>query len=133
MWERYPDAEIVQDIGGGLNFRRKGLVSLLERLHRGDKHRGDKHRIVVVHRDRLARFGFVLIQWLAEQNGGGIVVLDDTDYSSEQELTQDILAILHTFITFSCRLHGLRRYCNAIEEDPGLSDKGTAPDTPAVV
>jgi len=76
MRELYPEAEIVQDTGGGLNWKRKGLVSLLERLHRGDK-----LRIVVAHRDRLARFGFELIQWLAEQNGGGIVVLDDTDYS----------------------------------------------------
>ena len=73
MRERYPEAEIVQDTGGGLNWKRKGLVSLLERLHRGDK-----LRIVVAHRDRLARFGFELIQWLAEQNGGGIVVLDNT-------------------------------------------------------
>ena len=47
-----------------------------------------------------------------------------------RELTEDILAILHTF---SCRLHGLRRYRNAIKEDPGLSDKGAAPDTPPVV
>ena len=125
MRELYPDAEIVQDIGGGLNWKRKGLVSLLERLHRGDK-----LRIVVAHRDRLARFGFELIQWLAEQNGGGIVVLDNTDYSPEEELTEDILAILHTF---SCRLHGLRRYRNAIQEDPGLSHEGTAPDTEAVV
>ena len=125
MRELYPEAEIVQDIGGGLNWKRKGLVSLLERLHRGDK-----LRIVVAHRDRLARFGFELVQWLAEQNGGGIVVLDNTDYSPEQELTQDILAILHTF---SCRLHGLRRYRNAIQEDPGLSGKGTATDTPPVV
>ena len=125
MRENYPNAEIVSDIGGGLNFRRKGLVALLERLHRGDK-----LTIVVAHRDRLARFGFELIQWLAEQNGGGVVVLDNTDYSPEQELTQDILAILHTF---SCRLHGLRRYRNAIQEDPGLSDAGTAPDSQTVV
>ena len=125
MQERYPEAEIVQDTGGGLNWKRKGLVSLLERLHRGDK-----LRIVVAHRDRLARFGFELIQWLAEQNGGGVVVLDNTDYSPEQELTEDILAILHTF---SYRLHGLRRYRNAIKEDPGLSGKGAAPDTPPVV
>ena len=76
MGETYPSAEIVSDTGVGLNFRRKGLVSILERLHRGDK-----LRIVVAHRDR---FGFELIQWLAEQNGGGIVVLDNTDYSPEQ-------------------------------------------------
>ena len=125
MRERYPNAEIVSDIGGGLNFRRKGLVSILERLHRGDK-----LRIVVAHRDRLARFGFELIQWLAEQNGGGVLVLNNADYSPEQELTQDILAILHTF---SCRLHGLRRYKNAIKADSGLSGEGATPDTQAVV
>ena len=73
MQERFPDANIVTDVGGGLNFQRKGLVSLLERLHRGDK-----LRIVVAHRDRLARFGFELIQWMAEQNGGEILVLDNT-------------------------------------------------------
>ena len=123
--ERYPNAEIVSDIGGGLNFRRKGLVSILERLHRGDK-----LRIVVAHRDRLARFGFELIHWLAEQNGGGILVLNNADYSPEQELTQDILAILHTF---SCRLHGLRRYENAIKADSGLSGEGATPDTQVVV
>ena len=125
MRERYPNAEIVSDIGGGLNFRRKGLVSILERLHRGDK-----LRIVVAHRDRLARFGFELIQWLAEQNGGGILVLNNADYSPEQELTQDIPAILHTF---SCRLHGLRRYRNAIKADSGLSGESATPDAEAVV
>ena len=125
MRERYPNAEIVCDIGGGLNFRRKGLVSILERLHRGDK-----LRIVVAHRDRLARFGVELIQWLAEQNGDGVLVLNNADYSPEQELTQDILAILHTF---SCRLHGLRRYKDAIKADSGLSGEGATPDTQVVV
>ena len=74
MRERYPDAGIVTDVGGGLNFRRKGLVALLERLHSGDK-----LRIVVAHRDRLARCGFDLIEWLAEQNGGEVVVLGNRD------------------------------------------------------
>ena len=125
MRERYSDARIVTDVGGGLNWRRKGLVSLLERLHGGDK-----LTIVVAHQDRLARFGFELIQWMAEQNGGEIVVLGNTDYSPEQELTEDILAILHTF---SCRLHGLRRYRNAIQADRGLSDGGAVPDVETVV
>ena len=125
MRERYPSAEIVSDIGGGLNFRRKGLISLLERLHRGDK-----LCIVVAHKDRLARFGFELIQWLAEQNGGSVVVLGNKDHSPEQELTQDILAILHTF---SARLHGLRRYRDAIKADSGLSGEGPAQDSGPVV
>ena len=114
MRERYPAAEIIQDIGGGLSWRRRGLVSLLERLHRGDK-----LQIVVAHRDRLARFGFEVLQWLAEANGGEVVVLGNTDHSPEQEITEDILAILHTF---SCRLHGLRRYGKAVQEDTAISD-----------
>ena len=67
MRESYTNAEIVSDIGSGLSFRRKGLVAILERLHRGDK-----LRIVVAYRDWLARFGFELNQWFAEQNGGEV-------------------------------------------------------------
>ena len=33
MRERYPDAEIIRDVGSGLNFRRKRLLAILERLH----------------------------------------------------------------------------------------------------
>ena len=113
MRELFPEAQVVTDVAGGLNWRRKGFISILERLHRGDK-----LQIVVAHRNRLARFGFELIQWLVEQNGGEVLVLNQPDASPESELTEDLLAILHTF---SCRMHGLRRYRTAIAEDEGLS------------
>ena len=125
MRDQYPGADIITDVGGGLNWRSKGLVSLLERLHGGDK-----LTIVVAHRDRLARFGFELIQWPAEQNGGGVLVLGKQEYSPERELTEDILAILHTF---SCRLHGLRGYKDAIKADPDIPNPGTEGDITAVV
>ena len=114
MRQLYPDAEIVTDVAGGLNWQRKGLLSILERLHRGDK-----LDVVVAHRDRLARFGFELIEWLVVQNGGAVLVLNQSDASPESELTEDLLAILHTF---SCRMHGLRRYRSAIAQDPGLPE-----------
>ena len=120
LQSRYPGAEIVKDIGGGLNWKRKGLVALLERLHGGEK-----LRLVVAHRDRLARFGFELIDWLAKQNGGAVMVLDESKCRPEQELTQDILSILHTF---SCRLYGLRKYRDKIKEDKTLSDKSSKGD-----
>ena len=106
--------KIVTDVAGGLNWQRKGLLSILERLHRGDK-----LDVVVAHRDRLARFGFELIEWLVRQNGGAVLVLNQSDASPESELTEDLLAILHTF---SCRMHGLRRYRAAIAQDKGLSE-----------
>jgi len=49
--QQYPDPETIQDIGSGLNFKRKGLQALLVRLMRGDQ-----LTIVVACRDRLCRF-----------------------------------------------------------------------------
>ena len=115
LQSRYPGAEVVKDIGGGLNWKRKGLVALLERLHSGEK-----LRIVVAHQDRLARFGFELIDWLAKQNGGEVVVLDESSCRPEQELTEDILSILDSF---SCRLSGLRKYRDKIKKDKSLSER----------
>ena len=117
----YPEAEIIRDFGSGITFKRKGLIALLERLLRGDK-----LRVVVAHRDRLARFGGEVIQFLVEQNGGEVVVLDETVYSPEEELTADLLAILHVF---SHRLSGLRRYRDQIKEDRNLSHSGTESDS----
>src|SRR5919199_6153918 len=114
MQSLYPEAEIIKDIGSGLNFKRKGLRSLLDRLMRGDK-----LTLVVACRDRLARFGFDLFQYLVEQNGGNIVVLDQAVYCPSSELTQDLLSILHVF---SCRMHGLRKYSQKIKQDPNLSE-----------
>ena len=118
MRSRYPNAKIVKDIGSGLNYKRKGLKSLLERAMRGDK-----LEIVVAHKDRLVRFGFELIEWLVQQNGGKIVVLKQTHLSPEQELTNDLLSILHVF---SSRMHGLRNYQSQVRQ--ALSNKGTKTD-----
>ena len=116
----YPDVEIIKDYGSGINFKRKGLKTLLERLLRGDK-----LRVVIAHRDRLARFGSELIQYLVEQNGGEVVVLNEKVYSPREELRQDLLSILHVF---SHRLHGLRRYREAIKADADLSNAGAVGD-----
>ena len=119
----YPKAEIIQDYGSGINFKRKGLRTLLERILRGDK-----LRIIVAHWDRLARFGGEVIQFLVEQNGGEVVVLDETVYGSpDEELTADLLAILPVF---SCRMSGLRKYRDQIKEDRDIPHSGTETDTP---
>ena len=112
MRQQYPNAEIVKDIGSGLNFKRKGLQALLVRLMRGDK-----LTIIVACRDRLCRFGFELFEFMVEQNGGQIMVLEQIVHCPETELTADLLAILHVF---SCRMHGLRSYSKKIKEDPSI-------------
>jgi len=108
MQARFPDAKIVKDIGSGLNYKRRGLKAILEQAMRGDK-----LEVMVAHKDRLARFGFELIEWVINQNGGKIVVLKQTNLSPEQELTNDLLNILHIF---SCRMHGLRNYKKQVNQ-----------------
>ena len=81
--------------------------------------RGDERRIIVAHRDRLARFSGEIIQFLVEQNGGQVVVFDQTVHSPEQALTADLLAISYLF---SRRMYGLRRYSNQIKEDRDLTN-----------
>ena len=115
MHEKFPEAEIIQDFGSGINFKRKGLQRLLERILRGDKRRS-----VVAHRDRLARCGSEVIRYLVEQNGGEVVVRNATAHSPEEELTADLLEIRHVF---SSRMYGLKRYRDKIKADTHLTHK----------
>lgn len=102
MRELYPSATIIEDIGSGINYNRKGIKAILELLLRGDR-----VNLVVAHRDRLARFGTELFEFLLKSNGGELVVLSEEDKSSEQKLTEDLLTILHVF---SCGIHGSHKY-----------------------
>jgi putative resolvase len=121
MHSLYPNAELIRDIGSGLNFKRKGLQTILERLMRGDK-----FTLIVACRDRLCRFGFELFEFMVKQNGGSILVLSNPVHCPESELTTDLLSIIHVF---SCRMHGLRKYGKKIKEDPSLHGQGTeSPD-----
>ena len=113
MQNKYRKATIVKDIGSGINYKRKGLNGILERLLSGEK-----FTLVVAYKDRLARFGTELIQYMVERNGGKLVVLNDVTCSPEKELTNDLLNIIHVF---SCRMHGLRKYSSKIKKDKDLS------------
>ena len=108
LHQQCPKAEIIKDVGSGLNFKRKGLEALLERALKGEV-----RSVTVAHRDRLCRFGFELIRWLLERQQVQLVVLNNEHQSPETEFTEDLLAIVHVF---SCRFNGLRRYRKATQE-----------------
>ncbi|NEN93388.1 MAG: IS607 family transposase [Okeania sp. SIO3H1] len=108
----YPNAETIKEIGGGLNFKRKKLLKLLSQILKGNV-----QRVIVAHKDRLARFGFDLFHWICEQNNCELIVLNSKDLSPEAEIVEDILAILHCF---SSRLYGLRKYKTQMKNDPEI-------------
>ncbi|MCV3215560.1 IS607 family transposase [Plectonema radiosum NIES-515] len=108
----YPESEVIKEVGSGLNYNRKKLKAILERVMSGDV-----KQVVVGHKDRLARFGFELLRWICELNDTELVVCNNTELSPEREMVEDILAIVHVF---SCRLYGLRKYKTQIKEDKTL-------------
>ena len=107
--EEYGTYEVISDVASGINFNRKGLSKLLDLCLQDSI-----GKIVVAHRDRLARFGFELIKSIVEKKGGELVVLsEDENKSSEQELAEDLLSIVHIF---TCRQMGKRSYKKKITE-----------------
>ena len=102
LQEQFPDHVVFSDICSGLKYKRPGLTRLLEQVQGGLV-----NEVVVAHKDRLARFGTELIEWILKRAGARLVVLDQAILSPTEEVTQDLMAIVHVF---SCRLNGKRRY-----------------------
>jgi len=101
MQEKYPTHEIVKDIASGINFKRKGLNTIL-----AEAIKGNVHEIVVAHKDRLCRIAWDHFYWLFSHLG--VSLLDDSrdEHSPESELADDLFSIIHVF---SCRHYGQRR------------------------
>lgn len=102
------DVEFVEEVGGGLNLRRKGFVAVMEAVERGVV-----AQVVVAHRDRLCRFGFEWFEDFCAKHGCKLVVLNAEQLSPEQEMVRDLMTIVHCF---SARLYGLRSYKKALRE-----------------
>jgi predicted site-specific integrase-resolvase len=93
--------EIIQDLGSGLNFQKRGLKKLLQNICSGKI-----ERLVLTHKDPLLRFGSELIFSLCEQFGIEVVIMNRSEESTfEDDLVQDVLEII---TVFSARLYGAR-------------------------
>lgn len=102
------DVEYLTEIGGGLNFKRPVFLALVDAICAGEV-----STVVVAHKDRLARFGFPLLQHLCSRHSCELLVLNNETLSPEQEMVRDMLAIVHCF---SSRLYGLRNYRKALKQ-----------------
>lgn len=102
------NVEYVEEVGGGLNFKRPKFLNMIDRLVAGEV-----ECLVVAHSDRLTRFGFDLLTHLAATHGCEVLVLNSEKLSPEQEMVQDLMAITHCF---SARLYGLRNYRKALQD-----------------
>ena len=98
-----PESRVISDIRSGMKFNRKGFLELLDLVEK------DKvSAIYVTHKDRLARFGFDLVEKVCNIHGTEIVETDGGEIlSANEELTKDLISII---TSFSARLYGLRSH-----------------------
>ena len=92
--------EIISDIGSGINYKKKGLRQLLKLI---TQNKVDK--VVVLYKDRLLRFGFELVEYIASLYNCEIEIVDTTKKSEQQELVEDLVQII---TVFSCKLQRKR-------------------------
>lgn len=100
-----------KDIKSGMNFdNRKEFNELLNEVVKGNI-----ENIIVENKDRLCRFGFNLFQTFCKYHGAKIIVTSEVENKSyEQELTDDLVSIIHYF---SMKSYSHREKLNKIKKD----------------
>jgi putative resolvase len=98
----------LQDVGSGLNYKRKQFNRLFEMVELGQV-----KTLIVAHRDRLVRFGFEWFEAFCQRHGTKLVIINGDSLSPEKEMVEDLLAIVSVF---SARFHGLRSYRKVIKD-----------------
>ena len=103
--------ELITDLGSGMNYYKKGLTTLIQKILENNV-----RRLILTHKDRLLRFGAELIFSICEAKGVEVVILNkgEEKASFEEDLANDVLEII---TLFSARLYGSRsRKINRIIE-----------------
>lgn len=100
--------EWLEEVSGGMNFKRKKFNLLIERIENGEI-----SQLIIAHRDRFVRFGFEFFSTFAARHGCEIIVANQESQSPQEEMITDLMSVVHTF---SCRLYGLRSYKKQIEK-----------------
>lgn len=92
--------EIITDIGSGINYKKEGLLKMINLVECGEV-----DRIIILYKDRLIRFGYDLIEYICKLNDTKIEIVDNSTISKEQELTEDLIQIITVFAN---RLYGAK-------------------------
>ena len=94
-----------------MSFDRISLAKLIELVIQGEV-----ALVIIENRDRLVRFGFELFELIFRYFGTKIIVISDTvqNKSYEQELTEDLIAIIHYF---SMKMYSHKKILNKFKKE----------------
>ena len=101
----------ITDIGSGMSAERQGFDKLCQMVFKGDV-----ELVVIENKDRLSRFGFDMIEKFFKYFDTNILVLNDIvdNKSYEQELTEDLISIIHYF---TMKSYSHRRKLNKLRKE----------------
>ena len=104
MKEKYKNYMMIEDIGSGINFNRKGLRNIIKLAIEGKI-----NKLVVAYKDRLTRFGFELIEDLIKDYSNGEIIIENSklDKEPKEELVEDVLQILNVY---TAKINSMRKY-----------------------
>ena len=101
--EKYPDYEVITDIGSGINFNRPGLRKIINYAITGEL-----KTLVVAYKDRLCRIWYDLIEYiLIEYSNTEIISDHEVEESLNEEIANDILQIV---TVYSTKINDMRKY-----------------------
>ena len=111
MKDKFPTHTIIEDIGSGLNYKRKGLLEIMEKAINGEI-----DELVIAYKDRLTRFGYEMLEWLITKysNGKILIINKEEEETPIEELTKDIVSIMNVYVA---KVNGLRKYKSHIKEE----------------
>lgn len=99
--DKYPEYEIVKDIGSGINFKRKGLNYIIDLSVKNEL-----DEVVITYKDRLCRIGFELIEMLMEKySNAKITILNNEEKLPHEMIADDLIEII---TVYSSKIHGMR-------------------------
>ena len=79
--------EMITDIGSGINYTKTGLKQLLLKITSNQV-----ETVFILHKDRLVRFGYELIEEFCRLHQTAIVIINHSEEkTSEEELVEDIM------------------------------------------
>ena len=103
MQEKYPNHEVIHDIGSGINFKRPGLLKIIEYGIEGRL-----IELVIAYKDRLCRIGYDLIETLLKKYSNTDIKIDSyKEETVNEEIANDILQII---TVYTAKINGMRSY-----------------------
>jgi predicted site-specific integrase-resolvase len=107
MQEKYPDFEIVTDVGSGINFDRKGLQKIIDYAIEGKL-----EKLAIAYKDILCRIGYNLVEYILTKYSNTEIIIDnDKSETVNEEMSIDLMQIV---TAYTAKINGMRSYKKAI-------------------